>query len=685
MPFDHSESGGFIVKIANRPLQSYAIRIALALAAIPLAIYPRQAFSLANCGTVTKLTIDAGPAGCDVQFGLMNMYDNGRQTSVALISTNLLLEVHRSQNNSGMWYHVGKLNGMTVTWGDSHDIDNNGDWPTVAVSNSGYVIFVHSTKGSRSGSRLDYRVGKLDPNGDQNQLVTWLTGDAQWDAGYHSSISMNNSGVIVGVHESSSSSGLYYRVGHLTNPAGGNYTITWDSGTNGVIYSHGENPHIALNNNGQVVEVHQVSGEHLLHYIRGMVSGGKIGFASDQPVYSNRGQRPSVALNDNGFVTEVHGVGSDLERTVGKLNSDGATIDWSSMFTFGPEGTYPAIAANGSSVVLSAENGPRLIFTVSAIRDRSNWMGDMLPSIGTKTLGDIVVPGSHDAGMYCGGGNLGQTQDHNLYEQLQDGVRFFDLRVTDGDPQLIYHGRLSNKIPIPIATCESVGKVMGDVKKFMTEGHNEVVVLKFSHFLDFGNCKTTGEYIRLKKSITDNLSTWMYKGDTRPTDVALNNLSSGGKVVVVVDGDWAAPTCNHEESGFYIYKDSCTNEDNCKNPVPASDGEFNVFDKYSNTTTYETMRDDQLTKYAEYTGKMVGDPSVADDLFLLSWTLTPGGIDVAKPVSVISIPANIHLGEEMSNLTKNTNGFIPNILYVDYIERARVTDTAVMMTQRFNP
>jgi hypothetical protein len=671
------------VKIADRSLQSYAIYIVLALAAIPSAIYPQKAFSLANCGTVASLTIPVGPPGCDVQFGLLNFYDNGIQTSVTLISTNLVLEVHKSQNNSTIWYHVGKLNGMTVTWGEAEHTNTNGYWPTVAMSNSGYVIFVHSSQGSRSGSTLDYRVGKLDPNGDQNQLVTWLTGDLPWDAGFHSSVSMNDSGVIVGVHESSSSSGLYYRLGQFTNPGAGDFTITWASGKTGIKYSDGENPHIAMNNNGQVVEVHQVSGESILHYIRGAVIGGGIRFASDQPRYNSGARTPSIALNDNGFVTEVHGVGSDLARMVGKLNSDGASIDWSSTFQFEAEGTYPAIAANGSSVVLSAENGPRLTFSVSAVRDRSNWIGDMLPSIGTKTLGDIVVPGSHDAGMYCGGDNLGQTQDHNLYEQLQDGVRYFDLRVKDGDPQLIYHGSIGK---VPLSTCQAVDTVMGDVKKFMEEGHNEVVVLKFSHFLGFGECTTsTRQYMRLQETITDNLGTWMYKGDTRPSDVALNNLTSGGKVVVVVDGDWAAPKCHLGRAGFYIYKDSCTDAANCDSPVPARESEFNVFDRYSNTTSYQTMKNDQLVKYAEYDGKMEGDPSVAVDLFLLSWTLTPGGIDSLKPVSEISVPANIHLGEDMTNINKNPDGFIPNILYVDYVERARVTDTAAMMTQKFNP
>jgi hypothetical protein len=42
---------------------------------------------------------------------------------------------------------------------------------------------------------------------------------------------MNDNGLIVGVHETGhASTGMYYRVGHFTNPATWNFTIQWDSG-----------------------------------------------------------------------------------------------------------------------------------------------------------------------------------------------------------------------------------------------------------------------------------------------------------------------------------------------------------------------------------------------------------------------------------------------------------------------
>ena len=45
-----------------------------------------------------------------------------------------------------------------------------------------------------------------------------------------------------------------------------------------------------------------------------------------------------------------------------------------------------------------------------------------------KQLNEIVFAGSHDAGITGGGANV-QTQNLNILEQAQAGVRLFDLRI----------------------------------------------------------------------------------------------------------------------------------------------------------------------------------------------------------------------------------------------------------------
>lgn len=182
-----------------------------------------------------------------------------------------------------------------------------GNWTTVAISKEGYVILVRSTTHFKNGAQLGYWVGQIDPFGGINQSISWLVRDAYWDSGFHSSIAINDHGVIVGVHEAGYNGvNMFYRVGHLANPAAGNYSIVWDSGRYGTFYDDGTNPHISLNNRNEVVEVHQVPGERLLHYRRGTVSGGTIHFAGSQR-FDDGAERPAVALLDSGFVVELHG------------------------------------------------------------------------------------------------------------------------------------------------------------------------------------------------------------------------------------------------------------------------------------------------------------------------------------------------------------------------------------------
>jgi hypothetical protein len=289
-------------------------------------------------------------SACDLQLTLPDLYDEGMQSSIALHSSGLALEFHRSQPNMGIWYRAGKQHSLDknkIAWGNSKYANAYGSWPAVAISKEGYVIEVHSDNTDKLSSQQFYRVGKIDPNGDENQSISWKTDLIPWDRGFHTSIAINDNGVIVGVHESSSSTGFYYRVGQLRNPAGGDYTIVWSSGSTGVKYDDGVYPHVAINNHNQVVEVHQVTKESLLHYRRGTVGEGKITFAESQR-YDNDAGQPAVALLDSGLVLEVH-TGDGLNSRTGKLDpSNSALIEWSpSAKNSGWGIQYPTLATNG--------------------------------------------------------------------------------------------------------------------------------------------------------------------------------------------------------------------------------------------------------------------------------------------------------------------------------------------------
>jgi hypothetical protein len=199
-----ADTGQATAKYENVPCQAY-FHVFGGFLAYVLPEHLRAEIATAN-------NFEVGPTGYDVQFGLSRDYDKGAQTSVALHTSGLVVEFHKAsgQFNTGIWFHVGKLSGTSINWGVSQGFGANGYWPTVAISKEGHVIVVYSTSQFSPGSGLRYRVGTIDPAGNENQTIQWRTNILDWDGGFHSSVAINENGVIVAVHESASSNRQLY-------------------------------------------------------------------------------------------------------------------------------------------------------------------------------------------------------------------------------------------------------------------------------------------------------------------------------------------------------------------------------------------------------------------------------------------------------------------------------------------
>jgi hypothetical protein len=262
----------------------------------------------------------------------------GYRSSTAMHYSGMVVEIHDARNalyQTGLYYHIGKLNasGTKVTWSPSkHLCYCSSVYASVAITNEGYVIVAYSEGKNKKDSNLNYIVGTLNLNGDLEQRIQWKTDIVTFDSGYHDTIAVNASGVIAEAHESGSGGkGIYYRLGHLKDPAGGDFHIVWDTGDEGQPYSNGINPHISINDSGEVVEVHQVaSNDHKLHYIRGKLKAKSIEFNTSQPKYNNNGQRPAVVLLNDGSLVELHDNGSSVYYRTGQLDSkDASKVNWS--------------------------------------------------------------------------------------------------------------------------------------------------------------------------------------------------------------------------------------------------------------------------------------------------------------------------------------------------------------------
>jgi|GEM_PF-640558 len=594
----------------------------------------------------------------DIEFGLSRKPDpdnSGIQTSVA-INKEQVVEVHRSEGASTkLWYRIGRPNQMHVRWNKSQKLDNdNGTQPSICMNNEGLLVEVHK---AQTWNNLWYHIGQT--NGDQ---IEWGS-SVKYDSGMLPSIAIDNDNWCIEVHSSEgAATGLWYRLGRVNS---GNKKIEWVF-SGAKQYDKGYRPRVAMNNNGVVVEVHNNEVTHnTLWYTVGILDKqNNIIHWGDHREYGNGGSMPSVAITDDGFVIETHRSESlgTLWRHVGRVDTDNKKIEWSGSKYF-DDGTAPSVACkpDGSLAIQThkSENSDTIWYSTSLITDRSNWMHDNLNTLGNKNLKQLILPAAHDAAMYPGKlpDALGKTQDLNIYEQLSYGIRYFDLRPGWNGSQLyIYHGDIRGP---------ELSKVLEDIHSFMKEGHQELVILKFSHYKKFDE----KIYKKLINRICDSLGDWLFTSSSgqRLSNIPLNNFINGtGSVLVVCDKEYPEKI---NTKGIWPYRDWET-----KDPQP---NDLRVYDQYTNTPSYDKMKSDQIKKNNEYNKKLKTKPNQPCDLFLLSWTLT------FWPVWPYARTANRNLAMELATLSiPNNHGAIPNLIYVDYVQYARVTDCVIALNRK---
>lgn len=577
----------------------------------------------------------------DIYLGSGLEYDKGARTNIAMNANSQVIEVHKNQTGTTLWYRTGYVDRGLLKWKGGAIKYDNGKDPSVAMNQHNTVVEVHKTQ-SPFSSKMYYHVGHFNGNS-----ISW-GGSHSYDKGSTPSVAVNRHNVVVEVHKSQSKNELWYHVGTV-NPS--NKTINFGGS---IKYDGGaKEPTVALNNNNQVVLVNETSGGGSLYYRVGTVNTHNKTLSLGPVRWYASGSCPAVTLSDDGTVYEIHREGGDwLYSKKGKIS--GNTINWTSNRKF-DSGIQPSVAANDTYVVQShdATNTDGLWASVGLITDHSNWMYRNLNYIGNKRLKDIVFPGSHDAGMY--GFSLGQTQYHNMYDQLKDGIRYFDLRPNTN--MHVYHGPVEGP---------SVDEILNDVKSYMDLGSRELVILKFSHYGDGFN---SSHYSTLVDKIKNKLGGYLFDkpAGKRLAEITMSEyLNDGGKVLIVCDSNYPIYS---PETGIYTYRDYDSGS--------AHLGDFIVYDKYSNSMSYSSMSSDQLNKFSNYNG-LTSNGNHVCDFFLLSWTLTP-----PTAVALFAPAANRHLPEAMYSLNPNQHGYIPNILYVDFVEHSHATDMAIIANKRY--
>lgn len=318
----------------------------------------------------------------------------------------------------------------------------------------------------------------------------------------------------------------------------------------------------------------------------------------------------------------------------------------------------------------------------------ANWMKQHFSKIKSRNLRQLVLPGTHDSATYqltdreadMDPGmkavakiskklvkKWSQAQEQNIYQQLMGGIRYFDLRPrADGGKHYIHHSLCGVEFKV----------ILEDIKKFVSDpGRSELILISISHYENFKD----KDFFNLRKAIIDTLKPYIHHPpETKPGDKiprftfqtleTIMGATPGGSKIIFLTSD---PKLNNEDESSHA-----------KFFPIAWDKDENIFDDYSDSDSYESMKNDQIKKSRMNFRR-------AGKLFLLSWTLTPqiprGPGDIKrfydKDLHWLSRQANVSLPYYASReLVKYAaEGYGANILYVDFYRDAYVVETALML------
>ncbi|WKD49225.1 hypothetical protein [Microbulbifer spongiae] len=279
-----------------------------------------------NFGVVTWQGEAASVAS--VNWGGDHYYDTGSNLAIAMDDSHCV-EMHRgSGGNSNKLYHkVGNVNfsKQEIDWGKSIYYHSGSDFG-IAMDNNGNCVEVH--RGGGSSTTHYYAVGKVNFS---KKTIDWGESEA-YGVGSNLAIAMDNRGFCLEVHRASDGGQtLLYRLGKIHFDE---KTILW---TTSISYGKGSDVAIATDNLGNYVEIHrgvdgtENSNEH--YYRVGKISPlGHVAIDWGDVHWYDTGSVLSIAMNNNGNCIEVHRGSNDrntLYYRVGKVDFNKKTIEWS--------------------------------------------------------------------------------------------------------------------------------------------------------------------------------------------------------------------------------------------------------------------------------------------------------------------------------------------------------------------
>lgn len=140
---------------------------------------------------------------------------------------------------------------------------------------------------------------------------------------------------------------------------------------------------------------------------------------------------------------------------------------------------------------------------------RSDWMAQLDDS---TSLNEIYIPGTHDSGaLYSFLGVSGKCQSYTISEQLEMGVRFFDVRLQlHKDELAVVHSFVDQKL--------SFAEVLIDIEAFLSEHPSEFVIISIKEDADAEEPTVSFESA-VESALSQHLGSHLSSGTSVPSSV----------------------------------------------------------------------------------------------------------------------------------------------------------------------
>ena len=310
-----------------------------------------------------------------------------------------------------------------------------------------------------------------------------------------------------------------------------------------------------------------------------------------------------------------------------------------------------------------------VVFSVVAALTPATWVGDSLSVIGDRTLQQVLLTGSHDSGSFYLTTDLmvgaaepamealielaeklnvpiedvitpwAHSQDQTFYEQMEGGIRYFDLRSGwDNVTQTWRAFHFESGLPIQ--------SLVNDVRMFLLDHPSEIVIVEASHF--WGN-PTNAQIQLLADILMLELGDLMYPSDNGAFSLTIAQMVSTNQRAVVT----------------------------METIVGSYPKIFNgnvIYNTYANSDKLSAMVAFNLQTAQQYTNS-----TWPNQLFKLSWTLTPAAdvilesVLIDHPHSLLDLAdvANPHLPAFWQQV--KTNGWkLGNIIIIDHYQASQI-------------